>query len=1506
MVITDAVPPSLVCNPGSLAVSAPAPGMVTTSALGNSLAITVSEYPTPAAPIHITFTAAADLPLEPSSRYTNTAYVRYSSRPGDDPNDRDGSGSGPNDYWSSSSAALDSVAVTVDKVLLQNLDYTLGDLVTYTVWITVPTGTTRNLVVTDTVPAGLLYQAPTSTLAVEAAGATGTPIALAYVITPSSGSGTAASTAILSMTAPVVNNTGAPAVITWTMQLLVVDDPLRTVNYNGAQKTNRVDVRYVNANNQPKTLADSASPMRIFEPLLHIGKEYVTAQACAARLLADNFNTNSAGGWTIASPAWSASGGWLRAPTAGSALLIHGADAWSDVSYSAIFSTTDGDGGAGLVFRAQDAANYYRFVWTRTGAGAGSYHVTKVTAGVVADDQLTDLGAGGGYVTNRWYHLEIRSTGRQYAVFIDGQQVLTYTDTSATPFLTGSVGFYAANQNGLAYDDALVTKVGEAGCMVDVNDLITYTLTISNQERLVGHNLVISDVLPPLSLQYIGYAMASSDPSALVTAAPAPGSAGTLVWRVEQLAPAAPFDPLKHGWLVLTVTTRIVGDVSAGIRLPNQALLTYDGQPANRPDGVQRRYSGGSHSSGVRTPDAALLKTSAPATVTIGQRLNYTLTLPAAGGLPATLYTATLTDSLPGGFRLLAPPLVTWSPDSLTPGDVDVTRSTTKTVLVDFSRIPSNTEVSVVVTAVVENVPANQDGVRYTNTATLGWRDQAGTPVTPVTSNLVTTTLAEPQLVIEKVAAPKGVRPGDIVFYHVRVYHAPTSTAPAYNVVISDIVPAGLSYISGSWSRDNEPTEVAASGVFTEQSPLLVAYFPVISTTLDAGDPLDLSFQAVVNLDAGLGSLITNVVTTTWQSLPTDLDGERRNGAGGVNDYRAASAASVSLDSFNLDKTGPLSATAGDVITYVVTLRNSSAVTGHNAIVRDLMPFQIAPITATFQAPLRNGPCDPAYYQGGRPVFSCPVGDLPPYSNAVFTLTGRIDPATPDGTLLDNYAVATLTDSNGALKVLEATAQTWVDTAADLTLKKSGPLTATAGATITYTVVVTNAGPSEAHGVDIKDALPEGVAFAGGTASQGACVSAICQLGELAPGVPVTLVITATVGPGVAGVVTNTAYAFSATADKNPANNASSHSTVVFANTALHVAKVDFTDPAYAGSTYFYQILVTNTGPATAVGVVLTDTLPAAAIFEGASPGCTYAAGRVTCQAGDMLPGSWYGFLINVAVPNTITNGTVVTNVVAVATTTQILTASSVLSDSEATTWLQAIGSPTDLAIAKTVVPTQVVAGTGAPITYTLVVTNNGPAPAVAVQVTDLFPQPFQLLSIDAGRPVTQAQCSRGGVCDLGSLAAGQSTVISLVMQAPANVAGGVYTNTAFAGSLGGGYQPGQQQRERRACSRAAGGTAGEQGGCAQSRHCRARAVVRGLCHQHGALVRPQRDGIRHAARGLCAGADRRQPGYVCLAALQFGCAGPRRHRLGAPLRPRGFHGYAGRTAGQHGRRQRV
>jgi uncharacterized repeat protein (TIGR01451 family) len=177
-------------------------------------------------------------------------------------------------------------------------------------------------------------------------------------------------------------------------------------------------------------------------------------------------------------------------------------------------------------------------------------------------------------------------------------------------------------------------------------------------------------------------------------------------------------------------------------------------------------------------------------------------------------------------------------------------------------------------------------------------------------------------------------------------------------------------------------------------------------------------------------------------------------------------------------------------------------------------------------------------------------------------------------------------------------ASTQVENSTDLALQKYGPLTANAGELITYTLVVTNFGPSTARGVDAKDILPPGLTFVAGTATQGACTSSICQVGDMQPGQVVTMVITASVGSDVSGVITNTGQVFSATDDPNQSNNRDTATTTIAAFTSIRIAKTDFADPVHADDMFLYQVLVTNTGPAVARNVIFTDTIPEPLVFE--------------------------------------------------------------------------------------------------------------------------------------------------------------------------------------------------------------------------------------------------------------------------------------------------------------------
>ncbi len=647
--------------------------------------------------------------------------------------------------------------------------------------------------------------------------------------------------------------------------------------------------------------------------------------------------------------------------------------------------------------------------------------------------------------------------------------------------------------------------------------------------------------------------------------------------------------------------------------------------------------------------------------------------------------------------------------------------------------------------------------------------------------------MLEPTLIVQKSVQPASASPGDTVFYEIRIFHAPTSTIPAYNVQIEDLIPAGLQYSFGSWPSSNLPIAVANTGIYTDATaPALGAYFPVITPSLTAGNPLIIRYQAVVDSGLAYGSVLTNVVTTTWTSLPGNQYSEDRSGTGGVNDYEQGDLATIALSDVLLDKTGPLTVTAGSLITYLITVNNLGPFTATNGIVRDVMPFQVTTLAARFDVPTQlSGACTIAPASTGD-IVTCAINDLPNNIVARIVITGLVEADTPSGADLTNAAEVAITSADGRPINNQDEVETEVYTAADHELSKRGPTSAVAGQAITYTIVLTNNGPSVGRAVDVKDQLPPGITFVSGSSTQGLCVSAICQTGDVQPGQRITMVITGTVDSDVTGIRTNKAQVFSATTDPNSANNVDTWATTVSRLAALQISKVDLSDPVYAGNTYFYEIVVTNTGLSDAANVIITDTLPTQVAFQGSSPECSHSGatsgGAVQCALGTLTAGESRDFLINVQVNTNVVSGTVGINTVSVTTTTPIDLPRSTLTDSEATRYQQTFGPPADLQIAKSVAPANVIAGSGR-VTYTLVVTNAGDSPASAVQVVDAFPRQFSFVSAVINKSTTTALCSNDGVCDLGTMAVNESTHITLIFDVPSDVAADSYINTAHVSS---------------------------------------------------------------------------------------------------------------------------
>ena len=148
------------------------------------------------------------------------------------------------------------------------------------------------------------------------------------------------------------------------------------------------------------------------------------------------------------------------------------------------------------------------------------------------------------------------------------------------------------------------------------------------------------------------------------------------------------------------------------------------------------------------------------------------------------------------------------------------------------------------------------------------------------------------------------------------------------------------------------------------------------------------------------------------------------------------------------------------------------------------------------------------------------------------------------------YARASLAGTVIGDYVLSVTKNCQIGPDADLSVTKTdSPDPVFTGATLTYTITVTNGSADTARNVVLTDVLPAGYTGTVVT-SQGTCSgtsSVACNLGDIGGGGTATVTITGTptVAGGCANPTVNTASATSDSADPNTSNNSGSSSTTV-------------------------------------------------------------------------------------------------------------------------------------------------------------------------------------------------------------------------------------------------------------------------------------------------------------------------------------------------------------------------
>jgi LPXTG-site transpeptidase (sortase) family protein len=177
-------------------------------------------------------------------------------------------------------------------------------------------------------------------------------------------------------------------------------------------------------------------------------------------------------------------------------------------------------------------------------------------------------------------------------------------------------------------------------------------------------------------------------------------------------------------------------------------------------------------------------------------------------------------------------------------------------------------------TGVVLDSAANDRGVTLANGVTWTWSAGSATVSAPQV------TILEPTLSLSKAASPIVGLPGTVITFTLAVAHTGASDTDAFDLVLTDTLPAGLTYLPGS---------LAWTGVGAAPSSLDDTGSPVLEvgwTSFPLGSSSQVRYQATLGSLAP-GTSLSNDALLEWSSLPGDVSSPQsiHNGLSTERDY---------------------------------------------------------------------------------------------------------------------------------------------------------------------------------------------------------------------------------------------------------------------------------------------------------------------------------------------------------------------------------------------------------------------------------------------------------------------------------------------------------------------------------------------------------------------------------------------------------------------------------------------
>ena len=438
-------------------------------------------------------------------------------------------------------------------------------------------------------------------------------------------------------------------------------------------------------------------------------------------------------------------------------------------------------------------------------------------------------------------------------------------------------------------------------------------------------------------------------------------------------------------------------------------------------------------------------------------------------------------------------------------------------------------------------IPSN---LQITNQATGGFTDFAGQSRVRQSLRVIVAVTDQADLAVSK-TGPASVGADSQFSYAIAV----TNNGPltAVGVVVTDSLPANVTFISATGGGT---TNASLTNVFWTISNLASGAVVNLGLTVRAPASGVVSNWVV----AGSATADTNLVNNTAGPVLTTVLGQA---------------------DLAVSKSGPASVAADNQFSYAISVTNNGPSPAISIVVTDSLPANVTFISATgggtTNASLTN-------------VFWT-ISNLA--SGAVVNL-GLTVQAPASGILSNSVMVGSATAETNLVNNTAGPVLTTVIGQADLAVSKSGPASVPANSQFSYTIAVTNNGPSSAVSVVVTDSLPANVTFvsaiSGGT-TNASLTNVFWTISNLASGAVVNLGLT--VQAPASGILSNSVMVGSATAETNLVNNTAGPvlTTVLVFLPAPTLTKSTPGTNVMAGASVQFTLVAGNTGATNAAAI---------------------------------------------------------------------------------------------------------------------------------------------------------------------------------------------------------------------------------------------------------------------------------------------------------------------------------